>query len=338
MLPHHRKLLEQTLAGSKDSYLELTSELSPQGSPTKQQIVDFFLVERSFSHLVNAFCEIPLILKDLVAWHKDRQTEVSEAQTDLLFQLESLDSIASLKELEEKFARLNEMIEQAGLNPLIKSAAFFKRGNLYRGKKDYEFARDDYQSALRLNENLFIACHNMGAIHYAQRFFSEAISDYTKVINGGGNRALAFLNRGNAKFSLEQYDEAEKDYSEAIKLKPDNHHLAAAYYQRGRCEHIAGNGPAAARDYMEAYRLAPEGTEILKDSQCNLLLLVPAPVSSHRKLTSPPAASSPVRFATTHMRRTATGAVKRNLSVALGENTESGPSTSSSKGPGFTNH
>ena len=132
---------------------------------------------------------------------------------------------------------------------------YFKRGNDYRNKNDYEKAIADYTEALRLNPQLAKALLNRAQAHFLLKDYDTAIADNTQAIKINPQYAEAYHNRGTAYGSKGNYSEALADIDQAIKLNP---RLAEAYYSRGVIKYALEDNDRAIADYGQAIKLDPK--------------------------------------------------------------------------------
>jgi tetratricopeptide (TPR) repeat protein len=132
---------------------------------------------------------------------------------------------------------------------------YFKRGNEYRNKGDYEKAITDYTEALRLDPQLAKAYANRAVAHFHLKEFEKAITDSTQAIRINPRYAEAYHNRGTAYFSSGNQNEALADINRAIKLNP---RLAEAYFSRGMISNSRNDDGRAIADYTRAIKLDPK--------------------------------------------------------------------------------
>jgi tetratricopeptide (TPR) repeat protein len=132
---------------------------------------------------------------------------------------------------------------------------YFKRGNDYRNKNDYQKAITDYTEALRLDPQLAKAFLNRALAHFLLKDFDTAIADYTRAIKINPRYAEAYHNRGTAYANQGNYTEALADVNRAIKLNP---RLAEAYFSRGVISNARDDDDRAIADYSRAIKLDPQ--------------------------------------------------------------------------------
>jgi tetratricopeptide (TPR) repeat protein len=144
----------------------------------------------------------------------------------------------------------------------LRTVGYFKSGNAYNNKGDYDRAIADYTEALRLDPNLVAAYFNRGDAYRNKGDYDRAIADYTEALrldpnlasNLNPNFAFAYNNRGIAYYEKGNYDRAIADYTEALRLNPN---YTEAYNNRGIAYYEKGNYDRAIADFTEALRIKP---------------------------------------------------------------------------------
>lgn len=143
------------------------------------------------------------------------------------------------------------------LNPIF-SEAYFNRALSYYQLKNFEKSIADYTKSAELDPNNPIIYNNRGDAYYRKQDFNNAIKDYDKAITLNPDYLKAFYNRGLSYASNEDYEKAVEDFSKVVQLKPD---FAEAYHLRGLAFEYAGSVESAIKDYEKALELNPELTE-----------------------------------------------------------------------------
>lgn len=143
------------------------------------------------------------------------------------------------------------------LNPIF-SEAYFNRALSYYQLKNFEKSIADYSKSSELDPNNPIIYNNRGDAYYRKQDFNNAIKDYDKAISLNPDYLKAFYNRGLSYASNEDYEKAVEDFSKVVQLKPD---FAEAYHLRGLAFEYAGSIDSAITDYEKAVQLNPELTE-----------------------------------------------------------------------------
>lgn len=98
--------------------------------------------------------------------------------------------------------------------------AYINHGVAVSESGDYERAIEDFNRAIELNPKDMNSYNNRGIIRESREDYEEAIKDYDKAINLTPESASVYVNRGNAKVKLGNYEGAIEDYQRAIKLEP----------------------------------------------------------------------------------------------------------------------
>jgi tetratricopeptide (TPR) repeat protein len=127
--------------------------------------------------------------------------------------------------------------------------AIIIRGEIYRKKKDYEKALDNFNRAIELTESerFFVsyqnriiyarAILNRGEIYRERKNYKDALADPNHLIELGRKGKLrlnlrdvkdiyvmAIIDRGETYFDMEQYEQALKDFNRPI-LNPDSTYI-----------------------------------------------------------------------------------------------------------------
>ncbi|MDR3334859.1 MAG: tetratricopeptide repeat protein [Treponema sp.] len=139
--------------------------------------------------------------------------------------------------------------------PGMTAEEYYKRGQEYRNKGDYNRAITEYTEAIRLNQKYTDAYFVRGIAYELKKDYDRAMVDYTEVIRLNPKFANAYYGRGNTYNNKGEYDRAIAEYTEAIKF---NQKYTDAYYARGEMYKNKGEYDRAIADYTEAIRLDPE--------------------------------------------------------------------------------
>lgn len=86
---------------------------------------------------------------------------------------------------------------------------------------------EHYTQAIELNPDDAEAYFKRGNAYASKGEYNLAIQDYDKAIELAPDTLTAYYNRGNANVYKGEYDRAIQDYDKAIELKPD---FADTYY------------------------------------------------------------------------------------------------------------
>ncbi len=131
--------------------------------------------------------------------------------------------------------------------------AYINRGSLLSEKGEYDKALLDFNKVIELDPKFAVAYKNRGLTWYEKGEYDKAISDYSKAIELDPNYVDAYYNRGNARYRKVKYDKAISDYSKALELDPN---YASAYLNRGLAWEHKGMKKKAADDYNHYLRIA----------------------------------------------------------------------------------
>ena len=150
-----------------------------------------------------------------------------------------------------------------------------KRGEFYADKAEAEGylteaqaleaarkALSDFESAIKLNPNDWMARHNRGVSKASFGQFEEAVKEFTYAVKLNPKHQNAWFNRAEIYYQLSKYAAAEKDYSEAIKLDPQD---AIAVTGRGHARYHQEKYNEALEDYNLSIRLQPNEGEAYAD-------------------------------------------------------------------------
>ena len=96
---------------------------------------------------------------------------------------------------------------------------------------------------------------NRGVIYSAVGQFDRAAQDYEKAIRLDDDQAESYLNRGNLWFIAQRFDRAIEDYDRAIALEIAQEHVAK--YNRGMAYENIGDLEMAEADYQASLDLSP---------------------------------------------------------------------------------
>ena len=94
------------------------------------------------------------------------------------------------------------------------------RADAFARKYDYGRAIKDYNHAIKLRPEFWIAFDGRGLAHANRLNFELAIKDYDQSIQLHPDNAGAFYHRGLAKFGLCDLDGADADIAKARELDP----------------------------------------------------------------------------------------------------------------------
>jgi tetratricopeptide (TPR) repeat protein len=135
------------------------------------------------------------------------------------------------------------------------SVIYNNRGTAYVGKHDYDRAIQDFNEAIRLNQNYSYTYRERGIAYYSKDDYDRAIQDYNVAIRLNPNDGSAYFRRGDAYEGKEDHDRAIQDFNDAIRLKPN---FESAYSSRGNAYSGKDDYDRAIQDYDQAIRLNPK--------------------------------------------------------------------------------
>lgn len=134
------------------------------------------------------------------------------------------------------------------------AAAYARRGDCYRVKRDYDRAIDDLDHAIRLAPDLAAAYGMRGAAHGARNEYDLALKDFDEAIRLDPKFAYNYTVRGEVHYLRGDYGLASKDFDLAVRLAPDD---PDTYRSRGAFYGMKGEVDRAINDFERAIRLAP---------------------------------------------------------------------------------
>lgn len=130
--------------------------------------------------------------------------------------------------------------------------AYLRRGRIWAGKGDDIRAKEDYDEAIRLGENLARAFR--ARIFYQQGQVQPAIDDLSALIELQPQNPDFWFQRGALLAEINQSDSALRDLSRSIELRP----TSAAYLNRGAIWAAKNEISKAMEDFNAAIELASE--------------------------------------------------------------------------------
>ena len=95
-----------------------------------------------------------------------------------------------------------------------------QRADAHANKFDYDRAIKDYNHAIKLRPEFWIAFDGRGLAHANRLNFELAIKDYDQAIKLKPDAAKAYYHRGLAKFGLCDLDGADADIAKAREIDP----------------------------------------------------------------------------------------------------------------------
>ncbi len=102
--------------------------------------------------------------------------------------------------------------------------AFFKRGNAWLEKKEYDKAIEEYDEAIRLYEIDLLSAgyaslfHNRAIAWAGKKEYDKAIADYDEAVRRDPDKASTYRCRGSAWAEKKEGEKADKDFRTARRL------------------------------------------------------------------------------------------------------------------------
>jgi tetratricopeptide (TPR) repeat protein len=101
------------------------------------------------------------------------------------------------------------------------AGTYINRGVMWMVRRNYAFARNDFQHAIDVDPALGEAWVNRGAVAIIDRRFQDGIDDISKGLTLGTEEpAKAYYNRAVAYEGIDDEKSAYLDYQQALVLKP----------------------------------------------------------------------------------------------------------------------
>jgi len=148
----------------------------------------------------------------------------------------------------------------------ISSAELVHLGNVAGRQEKYKEALQDYNKAIKINNEDADAYYNRGYVLIKLGKYNRAVKDLDRAMTLEPQFAAAYHVQGIAFFYKKKYHEAVRDYSKAIELEPDN---VKFYYSRLSAYCKLGSSTLAWEDVMKIQKLGgtvnPTLINILKD-------------------------------------------------------------------------
>jgi tetratricopeptide (TPR) repeat protein len=116
----------------------------------------------------------------------------------------------------------------------------------------------DFNAALALDPNCWLALHNRAVSFAQQGHGDDALRDFNRVIQLSPGMAIAYRNRGELLASMGRSEEAVADYGRAIAQLPQE---ADLYEIRGHALHRLGRYQEALADLDRAIKLSPRDAD-----------------------------------------------------------------------------
>jgi len=134
---------------------------------------------------------------------------------------------------------------------------YVNRGLVYMDMNQFDSAKYDYQTALKINPGNSLAKFNLSLLD--QNDISLSINKLNQLIRENPNLPFAYSNRAYHYFSIGNYNQAISDYDSAIKLDQNNH---IYYLEKGMCFEKMNDTQAALKNYTLASHLKPDDSKV----------------------------------------------------------------------------
>ncbi|MEM6777789.1 MAG: tetratricopeptide repeat protein [Planctomycetota bacterium] len=138
---------------------------------------------------------------------------------------------------------------------------YFNRGRSRRLNRAFEDAIEDFNTAIRLDDQYVKAYRLRGHAWADLGQHHRAIEDFDYVIRIGSGTAADFHSRGNAWVSLDRFRKAIADFTKAIHLDPNSRAAAKTYNSRGVAWKRKGSYAKTLSDYERALSLDPDSAQ-----------------------------------------------------------------------------
>jgi len=142
---------------------------------------------------------------------------------------------------------------EAGQQMLVQLvAAYNNRGVAHRSNGDIDRAIEDYDQAIRLNPDYYVAINNRGVALMNKGELDRAIADFDRTIQLRPDYFAAFYNRAVALGRKGLFERAIADYDVIIKVDARN---AIFLHERGTMKAKMGDQIGADADFRRAEAL-----------------------------------------------------------------------------------
>lgn len=138
------------------------------------------------------------------------------------------------------------------------------RGNLFfllGGVGNFERAKENFEKALKIKSDFYLAHYNYGHVLYRLKSYREAIVHFkaASLSEMLDIKAIALNGCGDTFAKLDDYDRAIVDYNEALKLRRDFYQV---WFNRGNVLADKGNLEEALASYENALEYKKDSFEI----------------------------------------------------------------------------
>jgi tetratricopeptide (TPR) repeat protein len=128
---------------------------------------------------------------------------------------------------------------------------YVERGNAYKELKESDKALADWNRAIALDPNSFLAYASRGTYYRVSGKLAEAESDLDRSIQIQPN-VEAFYQRGSVFQEMGKFEDALKDFNSAIELHPE---VPFLYHARATAKKALGDDEGSSEDHKTALHL-----------------------------------------------------------------------------------
>ena len=170
------------------------------------------------------------------------------------------DAVRKCKEAREAYERgqvdlaIKLYTEAIEINPDY-AEAYYQRGELYRGRKQWDKAVADVESTLARDPKHLGALRRRGSDFFHNGKYAEAAADYTLAVKMKDHTWYDYYMRGRALAAMEECESSLKDFNRAIDEWPKASHV---YYERGKLYVHLGKLKRAEQDFTSTVTYDPK--------------------------------------------------------------------------------
>ena len=148
-----------------------------------------------------------------------------------------------------------------------KELNYFKRGDLYWKLMQYNKAKQDFDNAIKINNDDMDTFYKRSNIKYLMGDTRGAIKDLDKALELNNKSADSYHNRGSLKFSEGNIIGSLKDFNLAIKY---NNNSSITYYNRSIAKYKLNKKKSACLDLNKSIKLGYEVLEKYHKIICSI--------------------------------------------------------------------
>jgi protein O-mannosyl-transferase len=135
------------------------------------------------------------------------------------------------------------------------SESYLNRGNVYKDRKEYIRALEDYNKALKIEPDSSKALANRGNLYHEIGNNNLAVKDLERAVKIDPKMDKAYSNLGNSLGRLREFGKALQAYNKAISLKPKD---PSYYHNRGNLYLYLRKYSRAIQDFNKALEINPK--------------------------------------------------------------------------------